>query len=85
MVMEVLVLSVVVVSVQHQHVNLLELVLGNLLISLQLDVRGGGEGCVFSFLLLHGDLLSHGSLPVHLHDNLLKLGVVVLVISGDCG
>jgi hypothetical protein len=44
-----------------------------LLVDLLLDALGGSEGCVFSILLHHGDLLSHGSLQAHRHDNLLKL------------
>ena len=81
---EVLVLSVVVVSVLLLHVELLELVPGNHLVSL--GSLGGGEGCVSSFLLLHSNLLSLGSPSVYLRTDLLKVSVGVLnVLEGSEG
>jgi hypothetical protein len=74
-------LIVVVVSVLSQHVELLKLVPGNQLVSLVLDVLGGGEGGVSSFQLLHGDLLSLGSHQVHLGELVGGLGFE----NGDTG
>jgi hypothetical protein len=66
--MMMLALCVVVVSVLLLHVELLELVPGNPLISLVLDVLEGGGGVVSSVLLLHGDFLS----PVPCYDTLVN-------------
>ena len=60
------------------HIELLGLFFYKHHVNFVLDVLGGGEGGVSSFLLLHGDLLSLSSHHVHLHGDLLRLGVVVL-------
>ena len=68
-----------VLSVQCLPLVLPKLVLVNEHVGcLVLDVLEGGEGDVFSELLLPIGLLSPCSLSNHLHVGLLRLGVVVL-------
>jgi hypothetical protein len=79
--MMVLVLSVVVVSVLLLHVELLELVPGNHLVSLVIGGLEGGEGGASGVLAFHVMLLSHSSLNIHLGD---LVGDLVLD-TGDGG
>jgi hypothetical protein len=84
--MMVLALSVVVVSVLLQHVELLELVPGNHLVSLVLGSLEGGEGGASGFLAFHVMYLSLSSLNIYLHADLLRFGVVFLdVLEGGEG
>ena len=72
-----------VLSVQCLPLVLPELVLGDEHVGyLVLDVLEGGEGDVYSDLLLHVGLLSPCSLSNHLHVGLLRLGVVILDVLG---
>ena len=66
--------EVVVVSVLLLHVELLELVLGNQLVSLLLGSLEGGEGSVSGVLAFHVIFyLSLSSLSVYLHTDLLRI------------